>query len=202
MLVLAALFSLFIFLFAALHANGYTEQNVKNFSYCLSCVTVHSSENSNLSEDNLKNYLTSKNMRVPVSDDHCRETLPTELPGRHLVPIYYCSSGACVKIKGSFQGVCHCCCCCGGGGSGSGGGTYEIYVVRECWDRLWDRPIKHGWQGCSVVDFMYDSLAHICVCLSNDLCNSALKIGSGQICLLLMLFMPLTGLCFFNQILF
>ncbi|KRX67021.1 hypothetical protein T02_6293 [Trichinella nativa] len=182
MLVLAALFSLFIFLFAALHANGYTEQNVKNFSYCLSCVTVHSSENSNLSEDNLKNYLTSKNMRVPVSDDHCRETLPTELPGRHLVPIYYCSSGACVKIKGTFQD--------------------EIYVVRECWDRLWDRPIKHGWQGCSVVDFMYDSLAHICVCLSNDLCNSALKIGSGQICLLLMLFMPLTGLCFFNQILF
>ncbi|KAL1232948.1 Receptor-like protein [Trichinella spiralis] len=165
MLVLAALFSLFIFLFAALHANGYTEQNVKNFSYCLSCVTVHSSENSNL-----------------ISDDHCRETLPTELPGRHLVPIYYCSSGACVKIKGTFQD--------------------EIYVVRECWDRLWDRPIKHGWQGCSVVDFMYDSMAHICVCLSNDLCNSALKIGSGQIYLLLLLFMPLTGLCFFNQILF
>ncbi|XP_003376086.1 conserved hypothetical protein [Trichinella spiralis] len=165
-----------------IEGKSYTEQNVKNFSYCLSCVTVHSSENSNLSEDNLKNYLTSKNMRVPVSDDHCRETLPTELPGRHLVPIYYCSSGACVKIKGTFQD--------------------EIYVVRECWDRLWDRPIKHGWQGCSVVDFMYDSMAHICVCLSNDLCNSALKIGSGQIYLLLMLFMPLTGLCFFNQILF
>ncbi|KHJ48209.1 hypothetical protein D918_01477 [Trichuris suis] len=128
---------------------GFQKQPNKNFSYCLSCI---GSESANMTYDGLEVYLKEKRMRLPEFHSHCRESRPTETAGRRSVPIYYCPSGACVKIKGIFKD--------------------QTFIVRECWDRLWNQPLKQGWEGCTYFDAMADTEAHICVCRSNDMCNS------------------------------
>uniref|UniRef100_A0A5S6QTP1 DDE_Tnp_IS1595 domain-containing protein n=1 Tax=Trichuris muris TaxID=70415 RepID=A0A5S6QTP1_TRIMR len=128
---------------------GSEKQPNKNFSYCLSCA---GSESANTTYGGLETYLKEKGLHLPEFHAHCRESRPAETSGRRSVPIYYCPSGACVKIKGVFQD--------------------QTFIVRECWDRLWNQPLRHGWEGCTYFDAMMDTDAHICVCQSNDMCNS------------------------------
>lgn len=48
----------------------------------------------------------------------------------------------------------------------------ESFVVRGCWDKLWNRKLVDGWAGCTHVEFMTETETDICICYG-DLCNNA-----------------------------
>jgi len=139
----------------------------ENAVLCYSCMALPPLY-TNIKKDDLENHLrdtamdpiTNQTIHLPSVNLACRETHVTGQGQFYEASKFICQTGACVKLKGVFQG--------------------ETFVIRECWDRLWDRKYDGKWHGCAPVKFLTDTNTEICVC-SADLCNVAYNVKGASL---------------------